>query len=177
MILRKVIGHCALAAVLLAGGCMCKECGQKAETGGKATGDKIKIPPTQQGQVTKLGRALTGAQEVTVEDLLKNPEGYKDKTVRVSGKVDDLCKHRGAWFAVSSRDGKKMVRVMTMPAFQVSPDNLGKDAVAEGKVEVITVTPEEIQHFSMNHKFIGEVKNPGASISLPVIRAFGAELK
>jgi len=72
-------------------------------------------------QVEKLGMALAGAEEVAVLDLLKNPDAYDGKTVRVSGVVHDFCHHRRAWFGVSSKDGQYMVRVFTAPRLRREP--------------------------------------------------------
>jgi len=129
-------------------------------------------------EVEKLGKALAGAEEVAVLDLLKNPDAYEGKTVRVSGEVHDFCHHQRAWFGVSSADGQYMIRVFTAPRFQVPADCKGKQAVAEGKVELITLKPEDAKHYAESHKFLSEKElESGKPIKRPLIRAFGAEFK
>lgn len=130
------------------------------------------------GEVQKLGMALAGADAVSVEDLLKDPAAYAGKTVRVSGKVDDFCHHQRAWFAITAASGKGMVRVFTVPRFKVPADCLGKQAVAEGKVDLITIEPERAKHFGKDHKFLQGVEvKPGEAVTRPVLRAFGAEFR
>lgn len=134
--------------------------------------------PTPAAKVEKLGKALAGAEEVVVLDLLKNPDAYDGKTIRVSGKVHDFCHHRRAWFGVSTADGQYMVRVFTAPRFQVPADCMDKHAVAEGKVELITLKPEDAKHYAESHKFLSkEELESGIPIKRPLIRAFGAEFK
>ena len=129
-------------------------------------------------KVEKLGKALAGAEEVAVLDLLKNPDAYDGKIIRVSGKVHDFCHHRRAWFGVSSKDGQYMVRVFTAPRFQAPADCVGRQAVAEGKVELITLKPEDAKHYAESHKFLSEKElEAGKPINRPLIRAFGAEFK
>ena len=135
-------------------------------------------PAAPEAKIEKIGKALAGAEEVAVLDLLKNPDAYDGKTIRVSGKVHDFCHHRRAWFGVSSADGQYMVRVFTAPRFQAPADCVGKHAVAEGKVELITLKPEDAKHYAESHKFLSEKElEAGKPIKRPLIRAFGAELK
>jgi hypothetical protein len=149
-------------------------CEKKAE---KPEESPAPAAPAKQ-EVEKLGMALAGAEEVAVMDLLKNPDAYEGKTVRVSGKVKDFCHHRRAWFGVSSKDGQYMVRVFAAPRFQAPADCVGKNVVAEGKVELITLKPEDAKHYAESHKFLSEKElESGKPIKRPLIRAFGAEFK
>jgi hypothetical protein len=134
--------------------------------------------PPPAAQVVKLGKALAGAEEVAVADLLKDPAAWKGKTVRVSGVVKDFCSHRRAWFGVIAKDGQRMLRVFTAPRFQVPADCQGRTATAEGKVEVITMEPEAMQHYAEQHKFLTKEEiESGKPIKRPLVRAFGAEFK
>jgi hypothetical protein len=141
--------------------------------------EKPEEPPAPPAaKVEKLGMALAGAEEVAVLDLLKNPAAYDGKTIRVSGQVKDWCHHRRAWFGVSSADGQYTVRVFSAPRFQAPKDCLGKQAVAEGKVELITLNAEAAKHYAESHKFLSEEEvKSGIPIQRPLIRAFGAEFK
>jgi hypothetical protein len=148
-------------------------CEKKAEEPAKPA-----EPAPAKQQVEKLGMALAGAEEVAVLDLLKNPTAYDGKTIRISGKVKDWCHHRRAWFGVSSADGQYMVRVFSAPRFQAPADCMDKHAVAEGKVELITLNAEAAKHYAESHKFLSkEEVESGIPIKRPLIRAFGAEFK
>lgn len=133
---------------------------------------------TTAAAVQKIGQTLAGAELVKVADLLKDPSSYEGKTVRVQGKVEDFCHHARAWFSVTADSGGGMVRVFTKPRFEVPMDCKGKQAVAEGKVELITISPERAKHFGEEHKFLRGVEvKPGEPVIRPVVRAFGAELR
>ena len=150
----------------------CEKKAEKPEEPAKAA--EPAAPPA--AEAVKLGKALAGAEEVVVMDLLKNPTAYEGKIIRVSGKVKDWCHHKRAWFGVSSADGQYMVRVFSAPRFQAPMDCVGKQVVAEGKVELITLNAEAAQHYAESHKFLSkEELESGKPIHRPLIRAFGAE--
>jgi hypothetical protein len=129
---------------------------------------------TEAKKVVKLGKELAGVALVKVSDLLKDPKAFEGKTVRLSGKVEDFCHHKKAWFGVTGNDGKQMVRVFTLPRFQTPADCLGKQVVAEGKVEVITIQPQNAKHYKEGHKFLNNAK-VDQPLLRPIVRAFGAE--
>lgn len=131
-----------------------------------------------ESQVVKVGVPLAGADEVRIEDLMRDPTPYAGKVVRVSGVVKDFCRHARAWFAIASSDGKRMVRVLATPRFQAPADCLEKQAVAEGTVEVQLLDEQQIEYFTRDHKFIApEDIQPGQPLRLAAIRAFGAEFR
>jgi hypothetical protein len=126
-------------------------------------------------KVEKLGKALAGAEEVAIADLFKDPAAFEGKVV---GVVQDFCHHRRAWFGVTAKDGERMLRVFAAPRFQVPADCKGKTATAEGKVELITLKPEDAQHYAKEHKFLTKEEiDSGKPIQRPLIRAFGAEFR
>jgi hypothetical protein len=127
---------------------------------------------------TKVGAELAGAAEVKVEELLKNPEAYEGKTVRVSGLVKDMCVHRFDWFSVTGADDTSMVQVLAAPRFKAPADAIGKQATAEGKVELVTLDAEKANYYMKQHKFLGQQElQPGQTMRIPTVRAFGAEFR
>jgi len=163
------------AAALVFGACTKKDEGQE---GKKPAAGNEKASGDGKQELIKLGKSLAGADLVTVAALLKDPKTYEGKIVRVEGKIEDFCHHKRAWFGVNAAEGKGMVRVFTLPRFEVPMNCKGKQAVAEGKVEVIKLNPEELSHFSKEHKFLaGVTVEEGKPVLRPVIRAFGAELR
>ncbi len=134
--------------------------------------------PAPAGKVEKLGQTLAGAPEVALEELFKNPSSFEGKIIRVSGKVEDFCVHKRAWFAVNHKQGVPLVRVFTAPRFLVPTDAKGKKAVAEGRVEVIVLPPDQVDYYAKEHQFLANVDiKPGESVRLPIVRAFGAEFQ
>jgi hypothetical protein len=150
----------------------------KTEEGKTAEVSKAAPAPPPAAGVVKLGQALAGAKEVALADLFKDPAAWEGKTVRVSGQVKDFCSHRRAWFGVVAQEGQLMLRVFAAPRFQAPADCLGKTATAEGKVEVLTMKPEAVQHYAKEHKFLTKEEiESGQPIKRPIVRAFGAEFK
>jgi hypothetical protein len=168
----KTIIFTGLVCLLISG------CDKKCESPAPANAEITEPAKTpEKPERVKIGKALAGAEAVTVKDLLADPEKYKDKIVRVSGKVEDFCHHKLAWFSVTATDSPGMVRVFTVPRFKVPKDCKGKQAVAEGKVEVIEIAAEHVAHYSKEHKFLAGVKvEEGKPLKRPIVRAFGAEL-
>jgi hypothetical protein len=71
-----------------------------------------------------------------------------------------------------------VVRVMAAPRFEAPADCKEKLAVAEGKVNLQTLSEEQAQYYMKEHKFIDPATvKPGQPVQLPVIEAFGAEFQ
>ena len=175
----KISSCWVLAGLLLAAGCRSTECshgGLCSESAGPAE-DQGSIHTVDGRTLVRLGAPLAGAEAVSVEALIADPAKYRDKMVRVAGPVEDMCRHRRGWFAVTGTDGKTMVRIQVLPGFQVPENSMGMRAVAEGRVEVRTLSPEDVKHFSADHRFLGSVKDRKGPVAIPLIVATGAELQ
>lgn len=178
----RVIAVFGLAAVAFSATVMAAGCDKKNENAKPSAGQDQPAAghesPAAATRVSKLGKELAGADEVAVADLLADPKKYEGQIVRVAGKIDDFCHHKRAWFGVTAESGKGMVRVFAAPRFEAPADCKGKQAVAEGKVEIITIPPDQIEHYDKEHKFLAGVKvEPGKPVLRPVVRAFGAEMR
>ncbi len=148
-------------------------CDKKDAASAPTTGEPGVAEPAK---VEKAGAKLAGADAVAVADLVKDPAKYEGKIVRVEGKVKDFCKHARAWFAIADAEDKLMLRVMAKPRFETPAECLERRAVAEGKVVLQTLSPEQVEYFQKGHKFIApETVKPGEPVRLPVVEAFGAE--
>lgn len=155
--------------LLAATGCERKESSAAPGTGEPGVAEAAK-------PIDKVGATLAGADAVAVADLVKDPAKYEGKIVRVEGTVKDFCKHARAWFAIADAEGKFMLRVMAKPRFETPAECLERRAVAEGKVVLQTLTPEQVEYFQKGHKFLApEAVKPGEPVRLPVVEAFGAE--
>ncbi|NMB74480.1 MAG: hypothetical protein GYA21_05050 [Myxococcales bacterium] len=160
---------CLAVLAMLAIGCDKKDAASAPTTGEPGVAEPAKA-------ADKVGAKLAGADAVTVADLVKDPAKYEGKIVRVEGTVKDFCKHARAWFAIADAEGKLMLRVTAKPRFETPAECLERRAVAEGKVMLQTLTPEQVEYFQKGHKFLApEAVKPGEPVRLPVIEAFGAE--
>jgi hypothetical protein len=130
------------------------------------------------GDRLALGQKLGGSTPVTVAQLKKEPAAYAGKTVRIDGKITALCHHRRGWFAVKDPTAadEEAIRVITVPAFLVPENAIGRQARTEGKVEVVEVPAATARYFAKGHG-VGnpEAFKSGQPVKQVIIRAVGAE--
>jgi hypothetical protein len=122
-----------------------------------------------------VGAELSGQVEVTVADLIADPDTYKGQKVTVNGPVKAMCHHKRSWFAIGD-DGKAIVRVITGPDFLVPAGIMNTNATAEGSVEVIAVSPQRADHFAKDHN-IGEPVQSADIVKQVILRASGARFE
>jgi hypothetical protein len=144
--------------------------------GGTAlTSSKVTVRTGKNGEkIAQVGASLSGAQEVSVADLLANPEKFAGKKVALSGSVKAMCHHRRGWFAITSKDGGRFVRIITVPRFLVPRGVIGQSAKAEGTVKVIDVPAAAARHYAKGHK-LGKASEIKGNVKRVIVRALGAE--
>ena len=92
----------------------------------------------------ELGKKLELNSTTKVSVILDNPEKYLDKPVQVSGTVVDVCSHRGCWIEVASNRPYETIVVKVDDGVIVFPITAkGKNVLAEGKLEKLTLTNEQ----------------------------------
>ena len=140
------------------------------------TDDKVVTRTNEKGEtITHAGAEFTEGAMVNVTELLRTPDAFAGKKVRIKGNVSAMCHHRRGWFAVVADDQSgQFIRVMTAPAFLVPADSIGKSAEAEGTVEVIEVAADHAKHIAGEHK-LGDPEAITANVKQVVIRASGAD--
>ena len=127
------------------------------------------------GKVTHGGGTFAEVPEVSVTELVANPDKYAGQQVQVVGDVSAMCHHRRGWFAVAAADGSgAQIRVITMPAFLVPQEAIGTKARAQGKVEVVEVDPRFARHLSADHG-LPAAEKPAAPVKRVVLRAAAAD--
>lgn len=62
---------------------------------------------------TKIGAGVTLAEATSIASLVKTPQNYVGKTIRVDGVATSVCEAMGCWMAVaeSDKDGAPTVRL------------------------------------------------------------------
>ncbi|HJN73039.1 MAG TPA: DUF4920 domain-containing protein [Myxococcota bacterium] len=89
---------------------------------------------------THFGADFTVDEVVKAELFLADPSGFEGQTVRLEGRVADVCQKKGCWIVVAHED--KTVRVLMKDhSFSVAKDGTGRTAQVEGIVEA--TEPEE----------------------------------
>jgi hypothetical protein len=90
------------------------------------------------------GSGVKAAEATPISKILADPDAYVGKTVRIEGKVLDVCPMKGCWMELAGEDGKESLKVKVDDGVMVFPvTSKGKLAVAEGTVEAIPMTKEQ----------------------------------
>lgn len=86
---------------------------------------------------------------IPAEDLLRDPARHLAQTVRVRGRVADVCQAKGCWLVLTPMSGgPEMIRVtMKDHAFSVDKQGHGREADLEGLLIEKPVDPETVAHY------------------------------
>ena len=99
------------------------------------------------------GAAFTVTEDKTVTcgDLLSDPDAHVDQTVRVSGRVADVCQKMACWMVITPEntdDPTRTIRVLMKDhAFTVDMEGAGGVAQIEGVLTAVEPDPETVAHF------------------------------
>ncbi|MEW6126420.1 MAG: DUF4920 domain-containing protein [Acidobacteriota bacterium] len=87
------------------------------------------------------------AKVVKLAEVTANPDKYNGKTVKLKGKIADVCQREGCWLVLT--DGERTVRVnMKDHAFVVPKDSGNKEATVEGIIEKKEISEEMARHYA-----------------------------
>ena len=107
--------------------------------------DKTEAIPTN--AYLKRGAPLGGSKKVSLAKVMKDPNKYAGKSVRVEGVIVRSCKKEGCWLELAPKTDAKSVRVtMKDHAFFVPLESAGANAKAEGTFKVKTLSKAEVEH-------------------------------
>lgn len=98
---------------------------------------------------THFGSAFTvpDASVIPAASFLASTAQYVGQTVRIEGRVADVCQKAGCWMVIA--EGDKTLRIrMKEHGFSVAKDGAGALACVEGTVVEITVDPATAEHFA-----------------------------
>ena len=89
------------------------------------------------------GAGVKAPEATPIAKILADPDAYVGKTVRIEGKVLDVCPMKGCWMELAQEGGGSSLRVKVDDGVIVFPMTAkGKLAVAEGVLEAIPMTRE-----------------------------------
>ena len=92
----------------------------------------------------KLGQPLTAKESLTLTALYAKPDPLVGKTVQVKATVTEVCQAMGCWMSLSDTDGHTL-RIKVDDGVIVFPkDSVGKTAIAEGKLEKMELTRDQM---------------------------------
>lgn len=113
----------------------------------KAT-DAEKIATFDADGKIKRGATIGKSKKVSLKKVLKNPEKYVGKMVRVKGYVVRSCKKEGCWAELgATKDAKQTIRVkMKDHNFFIPLKSAGFKALTEGIFSIKKLSKEEVKH-------------------------------
>lgn len=82
-----------------------------------------------------------------LKDVYAKPDDYKGKTIRLQGKIEDVCRKKGCWMVL--RDGEAEVRVKFKDyAFFVPRDSSDREVIIQGVAKAETISEEVAKHYA-----------------------------
>ena len=128
------------------------------------------------------GSGVTLAQATPISDIFARPDAWSGRTVRVEGKVVDVCSHRGCWMDLAGDRPDQTIRVKVEDGVIVFPVSArGRKAAVQGVVETLPLCPEEEPLFRQKEARAKGVPFDPASVtgkeSALAIRATGAVIE
>jgi hypothetical protein len=97
-------------------------------------------------ETLKLGEPMESERQVTpIVEILDAPDAWVGKTVRIEGRVAEVCTKMGCWMdLVSPEDARMQVKVddgvIVFPL-----EAVGRHASAEGKVEILDMSRDQYE--------------------------------
>lgn len=111
------------------------------ETSEEAASNEISID-----NLEHFGLEFTLETSLPAGTVLTNPDEYVGKTVRVTGKVSDVCQKMGCWMVITDAD--QHMRITTKDhKFFVAKDGAGATCDLEGTVVKREASPARTEHF------------------------------
>ncbi len=100
-------------------------------------------------EVIKRGAPLGDSASVELADVLKEPQKFADKMVRVEGVIERVCTNKGCWMELAPQAGAvESVRVTFKDyGFFVPITSQGMKAHAEGQFAVKVLSKEMADHY------------------------------
>ncbi|MDE0020333.1 MAG: DUF4920 domain-containing protein [Candidatus Poribacteria bacterium] len=95
------------------------------------------------------GKAVTVTETTSIADIKANPEEYHDKTVRIEGKITQVCQDHGCWFHVAdeTQQIKVDLEMHRSDTYTIPKNSKGKRSVIQGIVHFSENSPVYIRGF------------------------------
>ncbi len=101
----------------------------------------------------KLGKPVDVKNSTAIADLLSKPESFVGKTVKIEGKITEVCQEMQCWIKVQDSKSKDIIQVKVNDGDIMFPkDGAGKIAVAQGEFVKIVLTKDQ---------YIAQLKHEG----------------
>ena len=125
---------------------------------------------------THFGEPFSVDAKLTAADLLADPSAYVGQTIRVEGRVADVCQQAGCWMVLA--EGDKSIRVLMKDhAFSVDKGGTGAIAVVQGEVVETPIDPATVEHLASESQNPDAMPENGAEGSIFELVASGVSLR
>jgi len=124
------------------------------------------------------GAPIAPGRELSLSDVLKSPEQYRDQTITVEGHVRSACTRRGCWMEVAPGDdpGLPGCRVTFKDyGFFVPTDSMGATAKVQGTLGVNVLPADRVAHLESEGGHFPRKNSDGSANELRLV-ATGVEL-
>ena len=117
------------------------------------------------------GEGVAAGETVRIGDIVTRPEAYVGKTLRVTGKITDVCPRMGCWIDIQEEGHARTIRFKVDDGVIVFPvEAKGRNVVAEGVLRKIELTKEQaIAQARHEAEETGKEFDP-ASVTGPVVQ-------
>ena len=90
------------------------------------------------------GLDVSEKSEVRIGELLKHPDDYVDKLIKVVGLVNDVCPMKGCWVEVIENQGSERIRFKVQDDVVIFPaEVVGQEIIAEGVLRRYEMSKEQ----------------------------------
>ena len=130
---------------------------------------------------TKLGAGVALKEPTPIAAIVKSPQDYVGKAVRIDGVATAVCEEMGCWMALAASDNKDLVIRFKVGhdagiVFPVSAK--GKPASAEGVFEKISADDKEAQEAAKEQSGDAKTESKASAFGkLYQVKATGAVLR
>ena len=174
----KSIFVAAILIACLAIGCTPSEQSANSEAGNPQ--DAIKIALAKENPAGAYG-VMNLNQSAAISAVLKQPEAFEGKAVRIEGTIAEVCPKKGCWIDVRGSEGEK-IRVKVNDGEIVFPlSSNGHQTTVEGVVERIELTETQAKNWKAHEaEEKGETFDPQSvtgPMTICLIKGSVAEIK
>ena len=100
-------------------------------------------------QLDSYGDGVSVEEQTSIAAILDAPESFLGKTVRVEGKVEDVCMMKGCWIEIAGENPGQKIKVKVEDDVIVFPaEAKGKQAIAQGEVYRIELNEQQAMSYA-----------------------------
>lgn len=138
-----------------------------ASCGGNKEETKVEtVVVTKDTTLMYFGDTITTDGAIEANQLLSQLSGKDSLSIKLTGKIEDVCQKKGCWMNIKLSDNQEMRVKFKDYAFFVPKDAAGKTVFIEGYAYNDTIPVEQLKHYAED---AGESKQEIAKITQPEI--------